>query len=57
VGDYTIKNGQKVVGFTTFTSGTTGIEAAAGKIITVVELNSAGLAIKTGKAASVPKSA
>jgi HK97 family phage major capsid protein len=57
IGDYTVKNGQKVIGYTTFTSGTTGIEAAAGKIITVVELNSAGLAIKTGKAASVPKSA
>lgn len=57
IGDYTVKNGQKVVGFTTFTSGTTAITAAAGKIITVVELNSAGLAIKTGKAASVPKAA
>lgn len=57
IGDYTVRNGQKVVGYTTFTSGTTGIEAAAGKIITVVELNSAGLAIKVGKAASVPKSA
>jgi len=55
IGDYTVRNGQKVVGYTTFTSGTTGIEAAAGKIITVVELNSAGLAIKVGKAASVPK--
>ncbi len=55
IGDYTVRNGQKVVGYTTFTSGTTGIEAAAGKIITVVELNSAGLAIKVGRAASVPK--
>ena len=55
IGDFTIKAGQTVDGYTALTSGTTEITAAAGKTITVVELNGDDLAIKVGKVASVPK--
>lgn len=55
IGDFTIKAGQTVDGYTALTSGTTEITAAAGKTITVVELNGDSLAIKVGKVASVPK--
>ena len=47
--------------WTSLTSGTTEIEAAAGKMITVVELNAAaasgGVVVSAGKVASVPKAA
>lgn len=56
IGDFTIKAGQTVDGYTDLTSGTTEITAAAGKTITVVELNGDDLAIKVGKVKSVPKS-
>lgn len=55
IGDFTIKAGQTVDGYTALTSGTTEITAAAGKTITVVELNGDSLAIKVGKVAAVPK--
>lgn len=55
IGDFTIKAGQTVDGYTDLTSGTTEITAAAGKTITVVELNGDDLAIKVGKVKSVPK--
>jgi HK97 family phage major capsid protein len=55
IGDFTVKAGQTVDGYTDLTSGTTEITAAAGKTITVVELNGDDLAIKVGKVKSVPK--
>lgn len=55
IGDRTVKNGDKVTGYTALTSGTTQITATAGKTITVVELNGNARAIKVGKAAAVPK--
>jgi HK97 family phage major capsid protein len=55
IGDFTIKAGQTLSGYTALTSGTTEITAAAGKTITVVELNGDDLAIKVGKVKSVPK--
>ncbi len=55
IGDYTLKCGQTVTNYATLVSGTTQITAAAGKMITVVELNSDGRVIKIGKAASIPK--
>lgn len=55
IGDRTVKNGDKVTGYTALTSGTTQITAAAGKTITVVELDGNGRAIKVGKVAAVPK--
>lgn len=55
IGDFVIKAGQTLSGYTALTSGTTEITAAAGKTITVVELNGDDLAIKVGKVASVPK--
>ena len=44
-------------GFSDLTSGSTGITAAAGKIITVVELNSDDKIVSAGHVASVPKAA
>lgn len=55
IGDFTVATGDKVVGYTALTSGTTQITCAAGKTITVVELDAAGRVIKSGKAAAVPK--
>lgn len=55
IGDRTVKNGDKVTGYTALTSGTTQITATAGKTITVVELDGNARAIKVGKAAAVPK--
>lgn len=55
IGDLTVTTGQKVTGYTDLTSGTTEITAAAGKMITVVELNADDRVIKAGKVASVPK--
>jgi len=55
IGDFTVATGDKVVGYTALTSGTTQITCAAGKTITVVELDAAGRVIKSGKTASVPK--
>lgn len=49
-----VKNGTKPVGFTEFES-PDDITAATGKVITVVELNGDGLAIKLGSAAVVAK--
>ena len=55
VGDIAVVRGQKVSGYTTITSGTTGVTAAAGKFITVVELDAAGKVLKAGKVIAVPK--
>lgn len=55
LGNLNVENGQKVRGYTAMTSGTTQITAAAGKPITVVELNGEGRAIKVGHVAAVPK--
>lgn len=55
IGDRTVKNGDKVTGYTALTSGTTQITATAGKTITVVELDGNARAIKVGKVAAVPK--
>lgn len=54
IGDRTVKNGDKVTGYTALTSGTTQITATAGKTITVVELDGNARAIKVGKVAAVP---
>jgi hypothetical protein len=56
IGDIAVNRGQKVTGFTALTSGTTQITAAAGKYITVVELDANGKVIKAGKVVAVPKS-
>lgn len=53
VGDITVTTGNKAVGFTAMTSGTTNIVAASGTLITVVELDADGRVIKSGKAAAV----
>ena len=55
IGDLNPNTGDKVVGYTALVSGTTQITCAAGKLITVVELDAAGRVIKVGKAAAVPK--
>lgn len=55
IGDFQIVCGQKVVGFSDLTSGTTQITCAAGKLITVVELDANSKVIKAGKAFAVPK--
>lgn len=55
IGDLNPNTGDKVVGYTALVSGTTQITCAAGKTITVVELDAAGRVIKLGKAAAVPK--
>ena len=55
IGDLNPNVGDKVVGYTALVSGTTQITCAAGKLITVVELDAAGRVIKLGKAAAVPK--
>lgn len=55
IGDYRVATGDKVVGYTALVSGTTQVTCAAGKTITVVELDAAGRVIKAGKAVAVPK--
>ena len=55
IGDLNPNTGDKVVGYTALVSGTTQITCAAGKTITVVELDEAGRVIKVGKATAVPK--
>lgn len=55
IGDLQPKSGETPVGYTALTSGTTQITIAAGKTITVVELDGAGRVIKTGKVIGVPK--
>lgn len=66
LGTQKVKAGEKIAvsgtgAWTALTSGTTEIEAAAGKKITVVELNAAaasgGLVVSAGVVASVPKAA
>jgi HK97 family phage major capsid protein len=57
IGDYVVTRGQKPVGYTALTSGTTEIAAAAGTTITVVELDGSGRVIKAGKVIAVPKTA
>lgn len=51
-----IANGQTVKGFTEFTSGSQ-LTVESGKIITIVELNAEGRAIKVGTAVTVAKTA
>lgn len=56
VGAYSFENGDVLpVGFADLTSGTTEITAAAGKKISVVELDAAGRVVSAGVVASVPK--
>ena len=50
-----LKVGDFATGYTDLTSGTTEIEAAAGKPITVVELDTAGRVVSAGVGYSVPK--
>ncbi|MEL7610605.1 MAG: phage major capsid protein [Bacillota bacterium] len=55
LGDFAVKRGDKVTGYTALVSGTTQITAAAGKMITVVELDGDSRVIKSGKVFAVPK--
>ena len=55
IGDLNPNTGDKVIGYTALVSGTTQITCAAGKTITVVELDASGRVIKSGKAVAVPK--
>lgn len=55
VGEVSVVTGQANTGFTAFTSGTTEIVCAAGKTITVVELDANSRVIKSGKVIAVPK--
>lgn len=57
IGDFGVATGDKPVGYTALTSGTTQITCAAGKTITVVELNGDSRVIKSGKVIAVPKTA
>lgn len=58
IGDIELTEGQKLgTGWTTLESGTTGITAAAGTVITVAELDGSSRVIKRGQALSVPKAA
>ena len=58
VGKVDVKAGDKTpAGFGDLTSGTTEITAAAGKIITVIELDGSGRVISAGQVISVPKTA
>lgn len=56
IGDCGVTRGQKVVGYTDLTSGTTQVTCAAGKTITVIELDGDSRVIKAGKVIAVPKS-
>ena len=55
IGDMSVNTGDRVIGYTALVSGTTQITCAAGKTITLVELDAAGRVIKAGKAVAVPK--
>ena len=56
VGKVDVKAGDKLpAGFEDLTSGSTAITAAAGKIITVIELDGSSRVISAGQVASVPK--
>ena len=56
IGDIELTEGQKLgTGWTALESGTTGITAAAGTVITVAELDGSSRVIKRGQALSVPK--
>jgi HK97 family phage major capsid protein len=55
IGDLAVSTGDRAADWTALTSGTTQITCAAGKKITVVELDGNGRAIKAGKVVSVPK--
>lgn len=56
IGDIELTEGQKLgTGWTTLESGTTGITAAAGTVITVAELDGSSRVIKRGDVISVPK--
>ena len=56
VGKVDVKAGDKLpAGFEDLTSGTTAITAAAGKIITVIELDGSSRVISAGQVTSVPK--
>ena len=58
IGDIALTEGQKLgTGWESLTSGSTGITAAAGTVITVAELDGKSRVIKRGQALSVPKSA
>lgn len=52
---FEVGDDQPASGFTSLTSGTTEITAAAGKIITVIEVNSDDKVVSVGYVASVPK--
>ena len=55
IGDIALTEGQKLgTGWTSLTSGTTAITAAAGTVITVAELDGNSRVIKRGEALSVP---
>ena len=55
IGDIALTEGQKLgTGWTSLTSGTTAITAAAGTVITVAELDGNSRVIKRGQALSVP---
>lgn len=55
IGDLTVKRGQASTGYTALTSGTTQVTCAAGKFITVVEIDGNSKVIKAGKVVAVPK--
>ena len=58
IGDIALTEGQKLgTGWESLTSGSTGITAAAGTVITVAELDGKSRVIKRGQALSVPKAA
>jgi hypothetical protein len=53
--NFEVGDDQPASGFTSLTSGTTEITAAAGKIITVIEVDSDDKVVSVGYVASVPK--
>ena len=55
LGTIPVESGDKITGWDDLTSGTTAITAAAGKHITVVELDASGRAVSAGDVISVPK--
>lgn len=56
IGDIALTEGQKLgTGWESLTSGSTGITAAAGTVITVAEIDGKSRVIKRGQALSVPK--
>lgn len=55
IGNVAVKAGGAATGFTALTSGTTQITCAAGKPITVVELDANSKIVKAGVATAVPK--